>query len=98
VALLLHQYAAHDVTGFEPTKLGSRHPTITPFQAYRAGKGEVRNGVGGSVGCWGLSKVLGSITGCWILFGARLPAPDHHAVSGILRRQGGGERRGGGLL
>mmetsp|Transcript_16892 Transcript_16892/g.47085 ORF Transcript_16892/g.47085 Transcript_16892/m.47085 type:complete len:337 (-) Transcript_16892:696-1706(-) len=40
VALLLHQYTTYDVTGKEPKKLGSRHPTITPFQSYLAGTGE----------------------------------------------------------
>lgn len=37
IALLLHQYTAYNVTGVEPTKLGARHPSITPFEAFLAG-------------------------------------------------------------
>lgn len=41
VALLENAIARYDVTGEAPTPLGSRHPTITPFQFFEAADGYV---------------------------------------------------------
>jgi crotonobetainyl-CoA:carnitine CoA-transferase CaiB-like acyl-CoA transferase len=46
LAGLLNQASAHLLAGAVPGRLGNRHPSITPYETYRAGDGEFAVAVG----------------------------------------------------
>jgi crotonobetainyl-CoA:carnitine CoA-transferase CaiB-like acyl-CoA transferase len=46
LAGLLNQASAHLLAGSVPGRLGNRHPSITPYETYRAGDGEFAVAVG----------------------------------------------------
>src|SRR5260370_19468292 len=52
VAWLEHALARFSVTGITPGPIGSRHPSITPFQAFRAADGHFVAGCGNEA-IWG---------------------------------------------
>jgi CoA:oxalate CoA-transferase len=58
IALLENAIARYDVTGEAPAPLGSRHPTITPFQFFAAADGYVVVAAGNDRLFTGLCQVL----------------------------------------
>ena len=46
ISLLTYHAGIHFATGKIPTRMGNRHPSITPYETYRAGDGHVNIAVG----------------------------------------------------
>ena len=60
LAALVNQGSAYTIAGVVPTRLGNRHPSISPYEVYATGEGELVLAVGNDRQFAALCEVLGA--------------------------------------
>jgi crotonobetainyl-CoA:carnitine CoA-transferase CaiB-like acyl-CoA transferase len=60
LAALVNQGSAYTIAGVVPERLGNRHPSISPYEVYATGEGELVLAVGNDRQFAGLCEVLGA--------------------------------------